>query len=309
VPKQPDVVSYLADQAHEMRGALNARRRILVRCLRPSKRGNQARHRDKIPQTFTLLFVSGVLFTTPAWSEPLSVSDFGQLALRCAPTVAPSTLASIAQTESAFQPYAINDNTTGASGAPATRDSAVQIASKLLKAGHSIDVGIMQINSSNFAQFGLTLEAAFDSCQSVAAAAAILTNNYAGGETHDGQQAALRVALSKYNTGNAQRGFANGYVHKVELAARHVVPALDVGIAEAAIDRQPPSPAAPSSVPAAPNTPPAWDVWSSFDYAASHHPDSPLTMPSSRASHAAVLANAETGPTAKVTASGPSVER
>jgi type IV secretion system protein VirB1 len=218
-------------------------------------------------------------------------------------------LASIAQTESAFQPYAINDNTTGTSGAPATRDSAVQIASKLLKAGHSIDVGIMQINSSNFAQFGLTLEAAFDPCKSVATAAAILANNYAGSETHDGQQAALRVALSKYNTGSAQRGFTNGYVHKVELAARHVVPALDVGLPAAAIDRQPPSPEAASGVAADPNTPPSWDVWSSFDYAASHHQDSAPNLLPSRASHAAVLANAESGPTAKVTASGPSVER
>ncbi len=239
----------------------------------------------------------------------MNVSDFGQLALRCAPRVAPSTLASIAQTESAFQPYAINDNTTGTSGAPATRDSAVQIASKLLKAGHSIDVGIMQINSSNFAQFGLTLEAAFDPCKSVATAAAILANNYAGSETHDGQQAALRVALSKYNTGSAQRGFTNGYVHKVELAARHVVPALDVGLPAAAIDRQPPSPEAASGVAADPNTPPSWDVWSSFDYAASHHQDSAPNLLPSRASHAAVLANAESGPTAKVTASGPSVER
>jgi len=299
----------MADQTLAMRRALNGRRRTVVPFLQLLARGTQIRPRDKEPQNFTIIFVSSLLLATPAWSEPLSVSDFGQLALRCAPTVAPSTLASIAQTESAFQPYAINDNTTGTSGAPATRDSAVQIASKLLKAGHSIDVGIMQINSSNFVQFGLTLEAAFDPCQSVAAAAAILMNNYAGGETHDGQQAALRVALSKYNTGNAQRGFANGYVHKAELAARHVVPALDVGIPEAAIDHQAPSKAAPSSMPADPTTPPAWDVWSSFDYAASHHQNSLPNQPPSGASRAAVLANADSGPTAKVTAFGPSVER
>ncbi len=56
VPKQLDLVSYLAAPTHEIHGVLHGRRRILVPFLRPSKRGNQARHRDKIPQTFTLLF-------------------------------------------------------------------------------------------------------------------------------------------------------------------------------------------------------------------------------------------------------------
>jgi type IV secretion system protein VirB1 len=158
--------------------------------------------------------------------------------LRCGPSVAPSTLASIARTESAFEPLSINDNTTGTRGAPATRDIAIQIASKLLEAGHSVDIGIMQINSANFARLGLTLEAAFDPCKSVAAGAAVLAGGYAGGATHEGQQLALRVALSKYNTGDAQRGFANGYVHKVELAAGRIVPALDVGAAPAAMDSQ-----------------------------------------------------------------------
>ena len=155
---------------------------------------------------------------------------------------------------------------------PATRDIAVQIASKLLEAGHSVDIGIMQINSANFGRLGLTLEAAFDPCKSVAAGAAVLAGGYTGGATHEGQQSALRVALSKYNTGDAQRGFANGYVHKVELAAGRIVPALDVGAAPAAIDSQS-LPAAAPVAPADPNAPPSWDVWSSFDYAATHHQD------------------------------------
>jgi type IV secretion system protein VirB1 len=126
--------------------------------------------------------------------------------------VAPSTLASVARTESGFQPLAINDNTTGTRGVPATSDVAVQIAAKLIEAGHSVDVGIMQINSGNFARLGLTLKTAFDPCKSVAAAATILAGDYNGGETHEAQQSALRAALSRYNTGDAQRGLANGYV-------------------------------------------------------------------------------------------------
>lgn len=214
----------------------------------------------------------------------------------------------MARTESGFQPLAINDNTTGTRGVPATSDIAIQIATKLIEGGHSVDVGIMQINSSNFVRLGLTLEAAFDPCRSIAAAAVILAGDYAGGETHQQQQSALRVALSKYNTGDAQRGFANGYVHQVELAARRVVPALDVGTAQAAIDSQT-LPAAAPAAPADPNTPPSWDVWSSFDYAAAHHPDADAPAPPVPGSGAAVLTDAGKGPAASVIVSGPVVER
>jgi type IV secretion system protein VirB1 len=255
-----------------------------------------------------VLTAAPLAISVPACANPLSVREFGQLALRCGPSVAPSTLASIARTESAFEPLSISDNTTGTSGAPATRAIAIQIASKLLEAGHSVDIGIMQINSANFAMLGLTLEAAFDPCKSVAAGAAVLASGYAGGTTHEGQQSALRVALSKYNTGDARRGFTNGYVHKVELAAGRIVPALDVGGPPAAIDSQSIPPAAPSA-PVDSNAPPSWDVWSSFDYATTHHQDIHAPAPSRPGAGSAVLANAGRGPTAVVTLSGPTVER
>jgi len=153
---------------------------------------------------------AAIAISVPACADPLSVGAFGQLALRCGPSVAPSTLASIARTESAFEPLSINDNTTGTSGVPATRNIALQIVSKLLKSGHSVDVGIMQINSGNFARLGLTPEAALDPCKSITAAAVILAGDYAGGDTHERQQTALRVAISRYNTGDGQRGFSNG---------------------------------------------------------------------------------------------------
>jgi type IV secretion system protein VirB1 len=263
---------------------------------------------NKTQAVIAAAFSAGLAISGSAWADPLSVGAFGQLALRCGPSVAPSTLASIARTESGFQPLTINDNTTRTNGVPATDAIALQIASKLLEAGHSVDVGIMQINSANFAKLGLTLEAAFDPCKSIAAAAVILAGDYAGGETHDGQQAALRVAISKYNTGDAQRGFANGYVHKVELAAGRIVPALDVGAAPAAIGSQP-IPAAVSNASVDPNAPPSWDVWPSFDYAATSHQDTNAPAPSSPGAGAAVLANAGRGPAATVIVSGPAVER
>ncbi len=250
-------------------------------------------------------FVAG----SSALAAPLSVSDFGQLALRCAPSVAPSTLASIARTESAFEPLAINDNTTATSGVPASRDIAMQLAAKLLEAGHSVDIGIMQINSGNFQRLGLTLDAAFDPCKSIAAASTVLTGNFSGGgETHQGQQAALRVAISKYNTGDAQRGFDNGYVRKVETAARRVIPALDVGLAPAAIDSAPP-PAAAAPAPRDPNAPPAWDVWASFDYDAAHRQAAPAPTQANVGTGAAASSDADKGPSAAAIATGPDIER
>jgi len=215
----------------------------------------------------TVLIMISISIGDCVSARPLTVDEFGQLALRCGPSVAPFTLASIARTESGFEPLSIHDNTTGATNAPPSRDIAIQMASKMLERGDSVDIGIMQINSANFSRFNLTLEDAFDPCRSVNIGATVLADDYAGGETYDRQQAALRVAISRYNTGNAQRGFTNGYVHKVELAAAHLVPALDTGPATASKDADKTYVAAPRPF-VDPNAPPVWDVWSSYDYAA-----------------------------------------
>jgi type IV secretion system protein VirB1 len=153
-----------------------------------------------------------------------------RLAQRCAPTVAPTTLAAIAITESGFNPLSIHDNTLAASDYPSTAAEAVSLATTLIAAGRSVDLGLMQINSANLRALGLTPEAAFDPCQSLAAGGAILQADYAGGATHAEQQIALRIAFSRYNTGTPLRGFANGYVGRVESAARQVVPAIDPNV-------------------------------------------------------------------------------
>lgn len=247
-------------------------------------------------------------FVGNAAAGPVSLGAFDQLALRCGPLVAPLTLASIALTESGLQALTIHDNTTRTTGTPATHDVAIQIATRLLEAGHSVDLGIMQINSANFAKLGLTVESAFDPCKSISAAAAILSGSYAGGDTHTAQQAALRVAISEYNTGDPARGFANGYVHKVELASKHVVPALDVDAWPGSIDtgaRTPPSPTATAD----PNAPPAWDVWSSFEYAAAHFTDDGPRQSNSARTAAAALADAVTGPSPNLTRTSNNDER
>ena len=144
--------------------------------------------------------------TSGAKAQSLSLHQIEQLAPRCAPSVAVSTLAAIGETESRLNPLSIHDNTTGLSAVFSRRSDALEVTSKLIAVGDSVDIGLMQVDSRNFASLGLTLAAAFDPCQSMEAGATILAQDYAGGPDHAGQQAALKVALSRYNTGDPARG-------------------------------------------------------------------------------------------------------
>jgi type IV secretion system protein VirB1 len=237
-----------------------------------------------------------VVGMVPASAHPMRLSEFRQLAVRCAPTVESATLASIAKAESSLQPLAIHDNTSGLSGAPATLSAAVDIAAGLIAAGHSLDLGIMQVNSGNLTRFGLTPRTAFDVCRSMAVGASILSSDYTGGSTHLDQQAALRSAISRYNTGDAKRGFTNGYVQRVELVARQVVPAIDVDALPPAMRMTKAFAPATSSGPYAPAD---WDLWASFDYTAAHAGKrAPVASSTTLIPGQAVLADAGEGPTA-----------
>ncbi|TAJ71716.1 MAG: conjugal transfer protein [Phenylobacterium sp.] len=172
--------------------------------------------------------------------DPQAVVD---LATHCAPGVAPATLLAVARAESRLDPLAI-----GVNGPPvrrpaaATPGEAAAAARALAAAGRDIDLGLAQINIRNLARLNLSIEAAFDPCRNLAAAAQILREGYARGRArHGAGQAALRVALSVYNTGDAARGFANGYVARV--------------LAQAG------GPAPPAATPGPAAPPPAWDAF------------------------------------------------
>jgi len=143
--------------------------------------------------------------------------EFGVLAQQCAPTVAPQTMAAIVKTESGFRPLAIGVNGgVRLERQPATKEEAVVTAKWLISNGYNIDMGLGQINSSNLARTGLSVEDAFDPCRNLGAAAQILTGNYLAvrSKAEDDQQA-LHAAFSTYNTGSPTRGFTNGYVQRV----------------------------------------------------------------------------------------------
>jgi type IV secretion system protein VirB1 len=135
---------------------------------------------------------------------PLDLATLLALAPTCAPAVAPRTLLAVARAESGFDPYAI-----GVNGAPPLRvkartpSEATTAARALLAAGRDIDLGLGQINVRNLTALGLDLEGAFDPCRSLAGSARVLRADYRRAAPDLGrEQAALRTALSYYNTGH-----------------------------------------------------------------------------------------------------------
>jgi type IV secretion system protein VirB1 len=144
--------------------------------------------------------------------------------------------------ESALRPFAIHDNTTRQSFAPETAAEAIAVADRLVRAGHSIDAGLMQVNSANWPAYGLTVESAFDPQANICAGARILGEAFA----------IERRAACRYNTGRPD--CSNGYPEMVQRAAAILrIPADAVSQAPAL------PPEAKESAPAL--CAPAWDAW------------------------------------------------
>ena len=139
----------------------------------------------------------------------------------------------------------------------ATFQAALSDASAWIGQGDSVDVGLMQVNSANFSTLGLTARSALDPCASLAGGAAVLQAAYGGGKTSAEQQAALLIALSRYNTGSPFKGILNGY-------ARNVIANANAGAT------LPPTSAAQAVAVADQNAPPSWNVWATATYAQAH---------------------------------------
>jgi type IV secretion system protein VirB1 len=160
--------------------------------------------------------------------------DFPALVQQCAPSIGPTTMMAIIRTESGGYPWALNDNTIRLSRQPASKEEAVTLAKELIKQGHSVDIGLGQVNSQHLGALGITVDQIIEPCANLRAAAGILSDAYSRASRVHGQgQKALLSALSAYNTGSLERGFGNGYVQKVVnsagLTIAAAVPSLRTG--------------------------------------------------------------------------------
>ena len=122
---------------------------------------------------------------------------------QCTPAVAPVTMAAIVQTESGGWPWTINVN-----GLPdgsmrfSTKQAAIAAATRYIRMGYKVDMGIAQVNSENLSWLGLSVRQVFNPCANLQAAQHILVGAYHqaganGPESLDG-------AFQAYNSGNTR---------------------------------------------------------------------------------------------------------
>ena len=153
----------------------------------------------------------------------MDASVFLTLVLACAPQVHASTVRALVSVESGFNPWAIGVVGGSLVRQPRQRTEALATARALQAAGWNFSVGLGQINVSNFARLGLTLESAFEPCANLLALQAVLGECFDRARTPvltaPVDQTALRKALSCYYSGNFATGFHHGYVRKVVAAA------------------------------------------------------------------------------------------
>jgi len=141
---------------------------------------------------------------------------------QCAPQIAPVTLAAIVQQESGGDPLALHDNTSGKTYRPTSVAEAARIARELVASGHSVDIGLAQINSRNLPRLGVGVDQVLDPCGNLHAAQTVLMEGWK-------RSGNLRATLSAYNTGKLHSPVGMDYGEKVFGRAGVVVPAIPGG--------------------------------------------------------------------------------
>lgn len=171
------------------------------------------------------------------------------LAQQCAPEIATEAVVPLVMTESGGDDLAININKGPRVRATSIAEGAA-LARRYIAAGYTVDVGLAQVNSANFARLGVTVEQAFDPCTNLRLASSMLQAGYGLAIRHYTGLEAISATYSLYNTGTLTRGFRNGYVGRVWSAASGM----------GTIQTPPPIPGSPSAaVPTASPAKPAVD--------------------------------------------------
>ena len=147
-----------------------------------------------------------------------AIAAITMLAQQCAPEIATEAVVPLVVTESGGDDLAININKGPRVRAASIADGAALVR-RYMAAGYTVDVGLAQVNSANFARLGVTVEQAFDPCTNLRLASSILRAGYGLAIQHYTGLDAISATYSLYNTGTLTRGFRNGYVGRVWSAA------------------------------------------------------------------------------------------
>jgi type IV secretion system protein VirB1 len=160
-----------------------------------------------------------------------------QLRDRCAPMASLTTLAAIISAESSGNPNAIQIDFPNALlrrwRLPAgtlrlkrqtkNAEEAAQWITYLNARHISVDIGLMQVSTDEAMRRHITPAALLDPCINVRTGWSILQDDYQIEVNRFGPgQVALQHALSRYNTGDRNRGIDNGYLARITAALRRL---------------------------------------------------------------------------------------
>ena len=168
---------------------------------------------------------------------PAQRLDIAVLQSRCLPAVPLTTLSAIIRVESGGNPNAMQidfprallkqwhlpEGTLRLKRQPATQREALEWLDYFERRGIFVDLGLMQISTAEAQRRGLPAESLLDPCFNLRTGWQILDSAYQlEVKTYGPGQEALRHAISRYNTGDTQRGIDNGYLARVIAALRQL---------------------------------------------------------------------------------------
>jgi type IV secretion system protein VirB1 len=165
--------------------------------------------------------------------------DVAALQSRCLPKVPLTTLNAIIRVESGGNPNAMQidfprailkrwhlpEGTLRLKRQPATQREALEWLDYFERRGIFVDVGLMQVSTAEAKRRGIPVESLprliSDPCFNLRIGWQILDSAYQLEiQTYGPGQEALQRAISRYNTGDTQRGIDNGYLARVMAALK-----------------------------------------------------------------------------------------
>jgi type IV secretion system protein VirB1 len=166
-----------------------------------------------------------------------SARDADIVALRshCVPEASLTTLRAIVRAESNGNPNAMQidfprallrqwhlpPGTLRLKRQPSTRRQALDWLAYFQRYAVFVDLGLMQVSTAEAQRRGLSPESLLEPCTNLRVGWQILEDDYRlETKTYGIGQEALRHAISRYNTGDSQRGIDNGYLSRVLAASR-----------------------------------------------------------------------------------------
>jgi type IV secretion system protein VirB1 len=167
--------------------------------------------------------------------------DWSTLGRSCVPQAPSRTLQAIIHTESGGNPYALAIDypntllrkwnlpagTLRLARQPHDKREALDWIDYFERFHISVDVGLMQVSTAEAQRRGIKTSSLLDPCTNLRVGWTILDDFYQlEAKRYGPGQTALAHSISRYNTGDSQRGIDNGYFGRV-LAALRLLPAQE----------------------------------------------------------------------------------